>query len=232
MPKRSTLHKAIKAVILNELGIKRISTIGFEGLKELGLSDEYISIIKEQIDLENKKHPNERRAGLVLRKYQQKVNEQEQQKMNGTLASKKREIMQKEALGLPVLKRFHWTHIILKDEEESKVFILSSIGKESPLSKFFSLVNLKDKVHRQLSDFLIISQVGENGNGGILNAIIYMRWKDANDIFISSLLKEINELDKNAEWYLEGNKKTIKNKNPSTFTTKEIIDKIISKIRS
>lgn len=222
---------ALENVVLNKLEMKDIDTVG---LKDLGLPPDYEAIISSLINEEKRKPKRNRRVNFVMMEFSRKIRNLKMEKRSDKRSSEtKREIKQKESLGLPVLKKAYSEHVKIGPKDEDKAFILSSIGIEDPRMRYLSLINRKDKKYNHLPDFVVVTQINEKDSGSILRAIIYIRWVEMNGNKIDFFIKELNGVEKNqAEpWIFDANKKTISNLSPSKLTTGDIIEKIKHLVR-
>lgn len=219
---------AIEAVVHGELEKIDLQTVGCDGLEFYGLPPEHIEVIRNLIEKEKKKPAKDRRVNLVMMEFNKGIATLKTRSRSSTA---NREKKQKESLGLPVFKKAYWEHV--KKVDQSKVFILSSIGSKDPRTRFTDLVNQKDRDHGQLSDFVVVTQISENGNGNILQAILYIRWVELKESQIDFFVQELNRAEKNSGnlWTVDVSKKIITSKHPSKLTTSDLVDKIKFLIR-
>lgn len=165
--------EALETVVISKLGIRKIHTIGLDGLRDHGFSKEEILSLRKIISREVKKPKKDRSACKVIEDFKLEAKKQRKaQKLLRVSSQDSRDRRQKLQLGLPV-EGIHWSRINVEKKTYSVICSVSEKDVPDPqnaYSLFRSRVGIKNNF---TASIVLAAKI--NNEGKINSAIITVK---------------------------------------------------------
>lgn len=121
--------EALETIVLSELKIRKIHTVGLSGLADYGFTEEEIGLLKKIIALEKRKARGARSASAVIETFKSQIKKQKRSLNPRVSSQDARDTRQKFQLGIP-FEGIHWFSV---DACGKRHYVVCSIGtKENP----------------------------------------------------------------------------------------------------
>lgn len=220
-------EEALETVVLSKLEIRKIHTVGLDGLADYGFTSEELKLLKKIITEEKRKARKNRSALNVITIFKSQIKKQKRGLNPSVSSQDARDARQKFQLGIP----FEDTHWFSVDAGGKKYYVVCSVTKKGnpdpQNAKWLFRIKNKNKFTAN-----VILAVKVDNDGKVMSAIILTREMKGKTI---SIVRSVHNLlsEKDAgHWIKDENKASLICIRGSNYTYTDVVGIIENCIKS
>ncbi len=226
----SRKEEALETIVISELKIRKIHTMGLNGLVDYGFTEEEVELLRKIIAEEKKQPIKMRSVPRVMGSFKSQMKRQRRDLKTRASSQDIRDTRQKFQLGIP-FKGMYWHSV---DAGKKRYYVVCSIGtKENPDPQNAQwLFKVKSKNNFAAN---VILAVKIDGVGKIMSAIITVQGipKMESGAIIQSAYKLLTSEEKErSHWIKDENKSSLICIEGSHYTYADVVGIIENCIKS